>query len=615
MRRDLILCPLAAALACAPLAWATRAWAADPVPYTVTIAKTGNAGLDGALTGTSTLDSLNKTAPVGSFALVARARGDEPRLLAALQSYGYYKAHVTVTINGRSLDDVALPNELDAAPAKPPAKVAVAVTPGPLFHVGHVTLHGAVPDGLAPSLGLASGAPAMASDVLAAAGRLLTALRDHGYALATVADPVATLAPGDTLDVSYAVHAGPRTALGPIAIQGLKDVHERFVRRRLLIHTGERFNPNKIEAARQDMIAAGVFSSVRMVPAKQLDAQGQLPITMIVAERPRHAVAATVDYSTDLGAGASVTWQHRNLFGNAETLALTAGFNAGGSAERAPGYNAGAVFQKPDFYAHDQTLRIDVGAVRESLDAYMRTAITGDIGVLRKLNRHWTVGVGLSAEQERIVQEGVTRNYTLVGLPLTAAYDSTDNQFDPTRGIRAAASVTPTESLGSTNATFVLTQVAGSTYLDVSPLWAGAKGHSIIAVRALLGEASGASQFELPPDKRFYAGGTATVRGYRYQSVGPLFADGRPQGGTGVAAGTVELRQRIIGNFGAAAFVDAGEVSTGSSPFGGTVRIGAGMGARYYTSIGPIRLDVAVPLGAHPSSDSLEIYIGIGQAF
>ena len=136
-----------------------------------------------------------------------------------------------------------------------------------------------------------------------------------------------------------------------------------------------------------------------------------------------------------------------------------------------------------------------------------------------------------------------------------------------------------------------------------------------MALRGLLGQITGAQQFSLPPDQRFYAGGSATVRGFRYQSVGPQFADGKPTGGTAIGAGSVELRQHLFGNWGAAAFIDAGQVTADGAPLTGTWRIGAGAGVRYYTSIGPIRVDIAVPVNRAPGGDSLEFYIGLGEAF
>ena len=137
----------------------------------------------------------------------------------------------------------------------------------------------------------------------------------------------------------------------------------------------------------------------------------------------------------------------------------------------------------------------------------------------------------------------------------------------------------------------------------------------MLALRGLVGSVEGATTFEIPPDQRFYAGGSGTVRGYQYQSIGPRFPDSNPIGGTSIDAGTVEFRQRFGESYGAVVFVDAGQVGTGGTPFSGQFRVGAGIGARYYTSIGPIRIDVAVPLNRQRKDDILEAYIGIGQAF
>jgi translocation and assembly module TamA len=160
----------------------------------------------------------------------------------------------------------------------------------------------------------------------------------------------------------------------------------------------------------------------------------------------------------------------------------------------------------------------------------------------------------------------------------------------------------------------VLSQVTASTYLDVSSLWSQ-PGRSVVALRGVVGKAFGVGQFGLPPDQRLYAGGSGTVRGYRYQSVGPQFPDGTPQGGTALSAATIEYRQRILDNYGFAAFVDAGQANANGNPFAGNTHVGVGIGARYYTSIGPIRIDFAVPVNKEPGGDSFELYIGIGQAF
>lgn len=585
--------------------------AADPQPYDVVLTPTGDAAVDTAIRDSATLISLRENAPVGPFALAQRARDDAARFQAALQGLGYYGARIAVTIDGLPATDSGLVSRLDAAPAGTPVPVVVTVEPGPMFKLGQVAIQGEVPPAVTAALALRPGANAVAADILIAQQALTAALRDAGYPLARVTLPPATLHPdANRLDVVFVAEAGPQAKLGKITVTGLAATNESFVRERLLIHSGQPFNPPAIDAARQDLLSLGVFSVVRMLPAEAIDPDGTLPLRVDIAERPLHAVDLGASYSTDLGISLNAAWRHRNLFGNAEQLNLSAAFRFGGSAAVDPSYDVGARFTKPDFMARDQSLEVGLSAVKQNLKAYDQTAVIERVTLSRRLTPHWTVSLGVLGEQERITQEGVTDTYNLLGLPLTAKYDSTNSPFDPTKGIRATFSVMPMHSLSGNSGTFLISQAAASTYFDVL-----GDGRSVLALRGLVGQAAGVGVFGLPPDQRFYAGGSGTVRGFRFQSVGPRFPSGNPTGGNAVAAGSVEVRQRIYGDFGIVGFVDAGQVSSDGLPFSGGWQIGAGIGGRYYTPIGPIRLDVAIPLNKRPGDDSVAVYIGIGQAF
>jgi translocation and assembly module TamA len=599
------------AVAAAFLLFAGQGLGADPQPYTVTLKPTGDKAVDSAVQDASQLVALREKAPAGPFALVTRAREDAGRFQAALNSFGYYSAKITLTIAGHPIDDSALPDLLDHAPADPPVEVVAAIDPGPQFHIGRITIEGDVPPEARDKLGLTPGASAVAATVLTARETLLTAIREAGHPLAAVELlPVVLRTQDNLMDITLKVTAGPYANIGQIEIKGLKTVNEDYVRRRLMLQPGQRFSPIRIEAAREDLASLGVFSVVRVSPAEHLAPDGTIPILIDVTERPLHAVDASVGYSTDLGANFDVGWHHRNLFGNAEQLNLTAGMQMGGDAEHQPGYHFGAQFIKPDFLSRDQSLEVGLNAVKQDLQAYDQRAVLEKIAINRKLLAHWTVSLGVSGEQEEIGQQGVDRPYELVGLPMSLKYDNTTSLLDPTSGFRAAVQLTPTQSFGHSSATFTIAQLSGSAYFDLN-----GSGRSVIAMRGLVGKDYGAGQFSLPPDQRFYAGGSGTVRGYRYQSVGPQFPDGNPIGGTAVSAGSLEFRQRILDSYGVVAFVDAGQVTANGTPFTSNWRVGAGVGVRYYTSIGPLRLDIAIPVNRQPGDDAFELYIGIGQAF
>ncbi len=594
------------------------AGAADPQSYGVDIQSTGLGELDQALRDSSLLVALSQKAPTAPFALIARAKGDTGRLETALRAYGYYQGHISIEISGRKLNDPELPNLLEAVPAGKPADVKIAATLGPLYRLRRITIEGNVPG--ASRLELSTGQPAIAANILFAGTKLQNALQEDGYPLAKVDPPIAW-ADDDAhvLDVIFKVDAGKRANIGAIHIEGLKDVKEDFVRKALTVRSGDRFNPAKIEAARQALTETNVFSGVEVRTGDHLDPGGTIPITFDIQEREMHSVAFTAAYSTDLGISLSASWQHRNLFGNAEQLNLSAAGNGlGGSATNALGYDLTAQFIEPLFLERDQVLEFDMGAVKQDLDAYNQTAINAGAFVRRKFSRLWTGSIGLTATQERIGQQGVDHDYQLVGIPLTATYDSTglsDPLLDPTHGVRTAFSITPAHAFGSPSSNYIILQAAGSTYLDLSDFGLSDKGRSVLALRGLVASVQGATQFGLPPDQRLYAGGSGTVRGYDYQSIGPQFPDGKPIGGLSAEAATIEFRQRLFENFGAAAFIDAGQASDVSAPFTGTVRVGAGLGVRYYTPIGPLRVDVAVPLNRAPKGAAFGIYIGLGQAF
>ncbi|MGH7121556.1 MAG: autotransporter assembly complex protein TamA [Acetobacteraceae bacterium] len=590
--------------------------AAGPEPYTVVLRATGDPSLDQALTASSTLVGLEKAPPVGPFALIGRARNDETRFRTVLESFGYYDPEVRILIAGHPPDNPALPQLLAGRTAHAPLAITVSFRPGPLFHLGRVKIVGEIPDAARAAFRLAPGQPARAADVLAAGTRLLDALRAEGYGLAKVSEPLAILRPvSRTLDITFHVDTGPRVDLGPISISGLKTVRESFIRRRLTIHPGEQFSPAALTAARTNLAELPIFSSVSIRPATSVDAEGRLPITVLLSERKLHVVSFGASYSTDLGVGLTASWEDRNLFGNAEDLKLSAGTMLGGTANTRPGYEVNANFTKPDFLARNQSLIATLGTVDQNLDPYSRTALEAGIALSRPLYPHLTASFGLAAERERVTQNDITNNFTVIGLPLRLAYDNTNSLLDPTKGFRATLQLVPTASFGPPSADFLLAEFSASSYLDFSALAGEKPGRSILAVRGLVASVSGTSLQNLPADKRLYAGGSATVRGYRYLSLGPQFPNGTPEGGTAMSAASVELRQRVLANWGFVAFLDAGQVSTSGDPFAGIVRFGAGGGVRYYTPIGPIRLDVAVPLNREPGGDSFELYIGLGQAF
>jgi translocation and assembly module TamA len=622
------------------LGWACGARAADPQAYQVDLASVGNDDLNQTLKATSDLLSLRTSAPVSPFGLIARARSDTDRLKTALESFGYYESHVTININGLLLTDPSLADALTALPKGSTAKVAISFTLGTLYHLRRIDIDGELPAPInaRDTLGLATGQPAVASLVLAGGARLLSALQEQGYAFAQVDTPVAyEAADAPVLDLSFHVAAGVKVLIGDIHVEGLQRVHESLVRRRLLLHSGDLYKPSAIEAARRDLLGMNVFGQVSVQVGSKADESGGVPITFKLRERLRHAISVLAAYSSDLGGSGGVTWTDRNVFGNAEQLSFAASvINLGGSDTTGTGYDTSAKYLIPDFLRRDQALQFTLSAIKQQLQAYDQKAQTATVTLSRKLSSVWTVSAGLSTTDETILQvinatetptgSGVfvadaptTFNYTLIAIPFKVVYDSTNLPTpleDPRHGFRGSLSLTPTLAIGHPNATFLISTLTLATYFDLNNLLPIAPGRSVLAARAIAGVAQGAGELSLPPDQRFYAGGTSTIRGYGYQLVGPMFPHTDiPTGGTAIAAGGLEFRQRLYSNWGVVAFVDAGQVSASLKPLPDDIRVGVGAGMRYYTPIGPIRFDIAVPVGRRQGDDSFEIYVGLGQAF
>ncbi len=585
--------------------------AADPVTYTLKFTPSGDAILDSLLSQSSSLLSLRQKLPPSPIGLIGRAQADAAQFVIVLHSLGYDSGTVSITVNGSQLDDPALLNTLTAAPAKPPASVVVSVQKGPLYHLGAVTI-ATLPRGVSIPLSLATGQVAQAAPILDASATLTTALHNAGYAFAQVSAPTAVAdITTATLNVSYSVTPGPRVKIGPIDFTGLKRTDPAFLRAHIALQEGQPYSDTSLAAARDSLLGLGLFASVTPVPQLKPNGKGEVPILFRVVAQKRHAVTLGITYATDQGFSPSASWEDRNVFRHAETLTITTTASGlGGTGTTQPGYDLKAVFNKPDFRRAGQSLSVSVEGLRQFLTAYNRTALLAELTLARPLTPHISLSYGPGFVTESVQQEGTNREYVLAQLPVTLTYNTVDSALEPTKGLNASLTLTPTEPVVGDGHPFLIAQAYAATYMSVEQ---NARG--IIALRGQLGSIQGATSLHVPPDQRFYAGGSSTVRGYTYQTIGPLFSDDIPEGGDAFDAGTLEFRQRIGKSFGIVPFIDAGQVNAGSRPFTGTLRVGVGLGGRYYTSIGPIRADIAIPLTRTAGSGAFALYIGLGEAF
>lgn len=627
-----------AALIVLGMALGSAAQAADTLPYSLAITETGSAAIDRAIADASLLQTLREGAPVGPFALVARAESDAARIESILRSFGHYDGLIGIRVAGLAIQDPSLLGLLEALPAGSQVSVQVEVDPGPLYRIRAARLEGPVPADARAAFDLKPGEPARAARVLAAGEAVLQALQEGGYALARVPPPDA-LVDHDTrgMDLLYVAEPGPRVTLGPISVIGLDRLREDYVLRRLGLAPGEPFSPSRLEQARRDLLVHGVLAWARLRPDAAPDPEGRLPLTLELAERPPRVVRLAGAFASDEGATLSGSWTHRNLFGRAEQLTLQGELGRLlQNRHQTLSYLTRGTLRLPDLWIRDLDLRLDLAAVSESLDAYDREAMTAALILEHRFSVRLRGSAGLAFEDARVTQDGSTQDYRLLSLPVTLGYDSTDDPLDPRQGIRLTATTTPARVLDDESQGFVVARLLGSAFwtpgvdalewLPSAPPTAPAEDtrdspprpqarRPTLAGRLVLGSIFGATADQVPPDWRFYAGGGGSVRGYPFQSIGPRTASDQPAGGDGLLEASLELRQPLGTRWGLAVFADAGAVSKDGIPGTGELSVGLGLGLRYQTPVGPVRADVATPLNPASGDSPVQLYIGIGQAF
>jgi len=595
----------------------------DTLPYTVEIAPTGDGRLDGALKAVSQLVALQDSAPTTAGGVLGRADGDRERLQRALQSEGYWAGTTRIELAGGAVGDPGMLDRLDAARQRP-LPVRIVVETGQPYRIAHVGLRAESPtdqaavDGVAAkSFDLAVGDVARAEPVLAAERILLDRLLAAGHPLATVARRETTVDHDrKTMDVGWVFAPGPVASFAAPEIDGMVRVDRGFLRAQAARIEGQRYSPQRLEQERRTLMNLGAFGSVRARAAERLDEAGRLPVTFTVAERARRAMGVNLAYETNYGPSVRVYWEHRNLFGRAERLRLEAevarlGTNGGLGQST---YRIGGTYRDPSVFG------LDIGpdfsfvgslfGLRERLEAYDRNAVTFSALIERRFSERLSVNAGPVLDFGDIgPPDGTLTPYQILGFQLGGRYDGADSLLDPAKGYRVSGALTPSWSFRD-SAAFAPLRVTASTYWDVL-----GERQGILALRGTVGSLLGGDKANVPRHQRFYAGGGGSVRGFDYQSIGPRDARDKPSGGASLIEASVEWRQRIWGDIGGVAFVDAGSVGGGSAPDTANLRVGAGIGLRYYTAIGPVRADVAVPLVRQQGSSGYGLYVGIGQAF
>ena len=416
-----------------------------------------------------------------------------------------------------------------------------------------------------------------------------------------------------TMAITYMLDPGHRMRFGTASVTGLERLDPGYVERRVQWHPGEPYDNRKVDETRKLLIESGLFSTVKITPVNDLAAPDQARMEIETKERVHRTIGGGLAYNTSEGAGARVFWENRNLFGGAESLRLT--LDVGQQKN-----DVSANFRRPDWLATDQDLVASAEIGDDTPIAYHSRYVRLLSGIERRFRPDLTLGAAMSIEKANVVQEANfgsltaaqrTQHYSLVGLPLYLKLDRSDDLLNPSRGYRGQTNLTFYRSFSGPDLTFASGRISASTYQRLTD-----SDRYVIAGFAAVSSIEGASLAELPADKRIYAGGGGSIRAYAYQKAGPLDINNNPIGGKSSLELSLEARIKITDAIGIVPFVDAGSFYPSSVPqLGHQLFYGPGLGLRYYTAFGPVRLDVATPLKRRSADSPIQVYISLGQAF
>jgi translocation and assembly module TamA len=577
------------------------------IPYKLTVEGLKQVGLEDEFRSLSALLNDGKKA-ANAAQIRARAQEDVGLAERLLRSQGYFDGTAALAIPDAAQPDAAIP-------------VTITAVPGNRYNLGAINITGLAPDPYRiarDALALRTGSPIVAAEIEEAEARISLRLPEQGYPFVQVGQrdivlDEATLAGDYTLPVD----SGPKSTFGALRTEGDPvfgldhlNVFPRF-------DPGEVYDSRKVDDLRQALIGTSMFSTVSVEPVRTGTVQpdGTEAVDLLVRQargRPR-TLAASGGYGTGEGIKVTGSWEHRNLFPPEGALILDATV---GTQQQA----VGATFRRSNAGLRDRTFQAGATVSRQRFDAYDAETVTLGASMSRQSTpiwqKRWTYSVGaeLTATRETPFDPAdlsrPRNTYLIAALPLQGGYDGSDSLLDPTRGIRVNAKLSPEAQKQTSGGGFD----GYARMLAETSAYYPVMDSLVLAGRARVGSIVGAARDDIAPSRRLYSGGGGSVRGFGYQQLGPKDVNNDPIGGRSVTEFAVEARYRF-GNYGIVPFFDAGRVGESSTPSISGMRYGAGIGARYYTNFGPMRLDIATPLGRKPGESKVAVYISIGQAF
>jgi translocation and assembly module TamA len=539
--------------------------------------------------------------------VLAAARADYGRILGALYARGYYSAVITIRLDGREAADIA---PLDTPSSV--RRVEVTIDPGPQFRFGQATVGPLAPGTDLPDA-FRRGEIAESGVIRQTAQAAIDGWRARAHAKAAVSsqDIVADHASAE-LDAALTITPGPALRFGRLAITGRERMSERRIRKIAGLPEGGTFDPAVLERAAERLRRTGVFASVALVEDDAITAPDRLGITANLVEQKPRRYSFGAEVSSLDGASVKGSWLNRNLFGGAERLTLSGEVRQIGAQSSGTDYALGVSLDRPATLRPDTSGSLSFGLGHFEESDYTAESARFALGFDTWVTAQASWQIGLEYQFARVTDASGEFTYRNLALPVGLLFDDRDNKLDPRRGRYLKAELRPFLGFGTTDSGLRATADL-RLYRSL-----GEGDRFTFAGRLQLGAVTGTSLLGTPREYLFYSGGGGTVRGQPYQSLGvDLLRDvaGADIGGMAFVAASAELRARFGSRWGAVAFFDYGQVgATGFSRSETESHAGAGLGLRYDTGFGPIRLDVAAPVSGN-TGKGVQVYVGIGQSF
>ncbi|HID68168.1 MAG TPA: outer membrane protein assembly factor [Roseibacterium sp.] len=540
--------------------------------------------------------------------LIAAARADYGRLVAALYDSGHFSPVVRIDVDGQEaarIPPFGGPRSVN--------QITITVDPGPPFRLGTAEIGPLAADTALPGE-FRPGGDASTGLLRETATAAIDGWRNVGHPTAAVGDQQITARNGEAiLDVRVRIEPGQIAQFGQLIPEGQDRMRPERILAIAGLPQGATFSPDTLDRVEGRLRDTGVFSAIALQEG-ELQPDGTMDIAATLVESELRRVGFGAELSTDDGASLSAYWLHRNLFGGAERLRIEGEIGGIGSQ----GVTTGGVegidasvslrYSRPATFTPDTTAYVEIGAEYLDDPAFSLSVVGAEFGVEHRFNRSLTGSLGLGLNHYRFDNPLGDRQVTLLTVPTSLTWDRREDPLDARRLFYIEGSVNP--FLSDQGNSGAVVYVDGRVYLGF-----GESRASRIAARVQLGSVFGGDIAEIPPNFLFFSGGAGTVRGQGFQSLGTT-QGGVSSGGRSFLGLSTEYRQDIgETNFGLVAFADAGYVGTDALGGSGDWHAGAGLGIRYDTPFGPIRLDLATPLRGSGVGEDLFIYIGIGHAF